>query len=495
INAQQIKMVDGATIICASYGSGQCGDLNIKATKSISLLGASKGNYIRAGLPFIKQPTTISTTAHHGVGGQLNVESDQIDMIGSIISTSSLGVGNSGDVRINAGTLNATDGSLITSSGLSSGQAGNIDINVKNTLSLSRRRVGSFITPTGIKFENNRSNISSFGMIGKGGNISISAQTFKIDKEGFISASILGRVTAETSGKITIKTDNLSISQGGLINNSNGIFLGGKFHVGAGHGGSIEIQAKNIDIDVDQSDLPTGIFSNTYSKSNGGDIKIQTDSLNVINDGTISARSNATGNSGSIAIQADIIKLTNQGKISTEAKNAVGGNIVVKTPNLLYLHKAAIITSVGTGEGKGGDITITSPVFVVMDGGIIKAQADVGHGGNINIESEQFITSPDSLISASSRLGIDGEVKIESPNVDMESFLVILSDDAVDASRLIQKPCRMRGGSFFVQKINGSPQTPYDYQPSTYLPETNGEVTKISMNPEKKIALSTCKNF
>ena len=77
----------------------------------------------------------------------------------------------------------------------------------------------------------------------------------------------------------------------------------------------------------------------------------------------------------------------------------------------------------------------------------------------------------------------------------MTGFLVVLSDDYVDVSNQIKKPCSMQDSSFFVYKINGSPQTPYDYQPSHYLPETDSKITKNYRNPEEKIALSTCKHF
>ncbi|MEK8019821.1 MAG: filamentous hemagglutinin N-terminal domain-containing protein, partial [Candidatus Parabeggiatoa sp.] len=42
IDSKRIRITDGG-IGCGAFGSGQCGDFNIKATDSISLLGASKG--------------------------------------------------------------------------------------------------------------------------------------------------------------------------------------------------------------------------------------------------------------------------------------------------------------------------------------------------------------------------------------------------------------------------------------------------------------------
>jgi hypothetical protein len=206
----------------------------------------------------------ISSTAVDGVGGQLNVEASQINMAGGIIATGTVGNADASNINIHANTINVTDGSFITSSSIASGKSGNIDINVKDTLSISGRRIGSYIIPTGMEFEDNQTNISSFGLVGSGGNISISASTLKIDNEALISASTLSSATPETSGNINLKVDNLSISQGGLINNSNGILMGRAFFTGPGLGGAIQIQAKNIIVDADESGLPTGIFSDTY---------------------------------------------------------------------------------------------------------------------------------------------------------------------------------------------------------------------------------------
>ncbi|EDN71826.1 filamentous haemagglutinin-like protein [Beggiatoa sp. SS] len=132
-------------------------------------------------------------------------------------------------------------------------------------------------------------------------------------------------------------------------------------------------------------------------------------------------------------MQANTIHLEERSNISTAARQATGGNITIKSSDLLHLRESEMTTSVATGKGSGGNITITNPTFVVMNGSRIIAQADAGHGGDIYIKSDQFIKSPCSLVSASSRLGIDGFVHIESPDVDMNAFMVILAGGYVEA--------------------------------------------------------------
>ncbi len=156
----------------------------------------------------------------------------------------------------------------------------------------------------------------------------------------------------------------------------------------------------------------------------------------------------------------------NECEIGTSAANAGGGNIEIITTDLAYLQDGQITTSV-----KGGN----------------------ENGGNINIKTDQLIASSNSLISASSELGLDGKIKIESPDISMEGFLVVLSDDVVEASNLMKKPCSMQGSSFVVNKINGSPQTPYDYQSARYLSNAGKEI--VSKKIDEKLVISTCKHF
>ncbi|MCK5877855.1 MAG: hypothetical protein KAG43_09485, partial [Candidatus Marithrix sp.] len=490
IKAEKTELNSGGSIESNSFGIGKSGNISIDSDKFLSLLGQRKGTIIGNNIKYIDFPSKIATNAYVGNGGDLFVKTSDLNIVAGSISAPTFGTGNAGSLIINTDNFSLDEGAFIASSSAGTGDSGTINLTVTDTLSLFGRRKKSYFLPTGMEVKNNQSAIVTFALLGgNGGDIFVSANKINIYDEGIITSSTVG--IAEHSGNINIKSENLHLFKGGQINNSNGFLFGRMFLSGPANSGSINIESENIDIVG--NNLLTGIYSDSYTSGQGGNITVKTNNLNINNSGSISASSASTGNAGQINIQANNIHLTNQGNISTKAENATGGNVLISTPNLLYLQKGEIITSVHGGTGDGGSINISHPTFVVLNQSKIIAQAFEGNGGNIQIKSERFISSPNSLISASSRLGLDGEVNIDSPDMDMTGFLVILSDDYVDVSSLIQKPCRMRDSSFTVQKINGSPQTPYDYQPSAYLPENNGEVTKISMNLEEKIALSTCK--
>jgi filamentous hemagglutinin family protein len=443
LDTTRLDIREGGLIACSALGNGRCGDFKLNAKASISLSGEKKGFDIRDNVEIAPNyPTHISTTAYSGDGGNLSITTDHLNLAGGLITTASLGKGNSGDIILYANTFDMNKGGFLATTGVVTGQPGNIDVIVKETFEMSGKRDDPFVIPAiDIEFKNLQSFISA-SFIGTNpssqGNISISAETLIVNDESFISAGMVSDVSESGSviagGNIVIEVENLYLTQGGQINNSNGMFIGDTLSIGNNHGGTIQIVADNMTISgIDERGLPSGIFNDTLSSGQGGNIEIKVKHLNLTHSGTISARSHSTGNAGEIVIQANNINLTEDSNISTSAENATGGNITVNTPNLLYLQNGQITTSVSIGKGDGGNIIIDNPIFVVLDKGKIRANADAGHGGNIRIVAEQFIKSPESFISASSRLGLDGKVNIESPTVDMNAFMVVLPGGFVEA--------------------------------------------------------------
>lgn len=451
IEAQQVYLKKGGRIENSTFVTGEGGYTNIKAEEVVDISGWRDGNMIINGLNYIHYASEISnTTRGLGNAASLNIVTKHLALNGGGIATDSIGLnniqtGNAGDITINAQTANLTEGAMIFTLLRGNGKkGGNINLIITDTLSLTGQRLTPFISPLGNDFGKMPTIISSSAFLdnqpgSQGGDIFISATRLVINDGAIVAASTLDKARA---GNITIKTNDLYLTQGGMIASTNFVLVTSDFTsdlifapvtsesqiVGSGESGIINITATG-DMAISgqrNSGFPSGILTNTASSGQGGDIEIHANKLTLTNSGIISAISQSTGNAGQIAVQANTINLTNNGIISTEAKNAAGGNITITTPTLLYLYEGDLTTSVSMGKGQGGDITITNPTFVVLEQGQIKAQADEGQGGNIRIVAEQFLASPDSLVSASSRLGIDGNVSIESPDIDMNAFLVVL---------------------------------------------------------------------
>ncbi len=262
---------------------------------------------------------------------------------------------------------------------------------------------------------------------------------------------------AGDAGQIDIEARQIELKNGARIGSST---------IGTGKGGYINIKAfDNLIISgkpdenfqyINQIGLPTEV----------NDINIGISGLF----GNSKSIANNAGQAGEISIQTKNLYLTDNSVITSSAVNSGGGNIKITATNLIYLQNARITTAVKSGAGNGGNITMGTPLFVVLDQGKFVSRADAGHGGNIYIQSDQFIASSNSIINASSRLGIDGKVQIDSPNMDMESLLVVLPYGLVDASNLMTTPCNQRLGvnlnSFRVNSSEGSHNSPDDLLPS-----------------------------
>jgi large exoprotein involved in heme utilization and adhesion len=145
---------------------------------------------------------------------------------------------------------------------------------------------------------------------------------------------------------------------------------------------------------------------------------------------------------------------------------------------------------VGTGQGNGGNINI-DPIFVVLQGSQITANAFGGNGGNINIIADHIFISPDSSITASSQLGISGTVTITAPIVDLTGSLVTLPTPYLDASNLLAERCAARlagkASSFVLAGRGGMPVEPDGLLPSTGLTgpsavaRIRGEVSTVQL--------------
>ena len=425
IKATDVLLQKGAMMTVGARGSGAGGSLDIQASNSLSLLGLHRGTLVNAGRKMTNFPSFITASTYSSQpAGNITITTRSLNTDG-IITANTHGEGKAGNLIFNVDNMNLTGGGFITSVSGAKGASGNICITATDTVSINGRNQ-SEVFEYPINTSQSFIGTYSFGE-GNAGNVIISASTFIVD-DGRLSTATGGD---GAGGNIVINVKNLQVNNSGTIDSNTTAFFE-NWRVGNGKGGNIKITANDITV----SGTGSRISSDTFNVSSGGNVNIEANKLTVIDSGTISAKSQDTGNAGQIIVQAHTVKLANQGNISAQAENAAGGNITVITPNQFYLQNGQMTTSVGTGKGKGGNITIENPTFVVLNQGKIRAQADAGQGGNIRIKSEQFIASPDSLVSASSRLGLDGEVNIDSPTVDMNAFMVILPGGYVENAKL-----------------------------------------------------------
>jgi len=407
ISANEITLTNGSQIQSTSKTAGNAGDITLSAQNRFSLTGANSTGQFSG---------VFGNTHLSGKGGKMEILAKDLVMEeGATIQGETRGIGDAGDISIKVDTVSLLGGSQIhVGAGLSvgvaeefslypddypiktllwqwqdgTGKAGKLMVKAKGTVQISGSKTGFFSNVLLAK--------------GEGGTIDITTPILIVTEQGSIEA---GSQRWGDGGNILLNVDTLNVSNNGFITAET---------LGEGAGGHIDIRANHV---------------------------------HLADGGTITANSKVEGLAGDIQLTLGDKLTMNQGFIETEAKSADGGNIAIIAQNYLYLVDSGISTSVGTGLGGGGNITLR-PEFVIQKGSPIIAEAYGGPGGNINITTTGIYKSPpDSLnnrISASSQFGVDGVVEINRPGNDVMEDIVIQTSEFLDARGLLNTPCNQR---------------------------------------------------
>ena len=444
---KSLSLADGSQIVTTTSGQGNTGNINIETKNAIELTGASSsgssskilssvgfggignsGNInIRSGSLVLKDGAQISaSTSGEGNAGNISIQvSDNITLAGASndgfsggISSAvePVGVGRGGDITIiNGGRFLVTGGAQVSTATFGQGDAGNLVILSRG----SQELIGT--SPDG-RFSSGFSSEVGQEARGNGGNLIFRAGRLEVREGATISTRTLGIGNA---GNLTI--DGLSVSfdgqsasgfssgafsdvsfgargNGGALNitaNSLSVMNGAQINVstgGQGNAGNLDITSSSIALEG----VSSGLFAQVspYGVGNGGDIRVATETLNVVRGAVISASTFGRGNGGNIDVQAseDIV--------------LVGSN-TIDLPN-------GIFSAVGSGAfGDGGNIHLSTDRSLVMEDGFQISSQSIGSGdgGNIDIFARRNLTANDSIITATSRELRGGKIGIESKNI------------------------------------------------------------------------------
>ncbi|OUC14102.1 MAG: hypothetical protein B0A82_13875 [Alkalinema sp. CACIAM 70d] len=504
VKTNLLTMAQGSTILSSNFGNGIAGDVQVTA-KAILLDGSTPKN---------QSPTGIASqviTNVKGQGGNITVDTDSlIATNGANISASTFGIGNAGNVQVTAktlvlegttpsgnassgifsavnetgvgeggditvrtGILRMTQGAVISAKTFGKGNAGNVDI-------ISDRISVDGVTPDGQFATTISSEVGRTGQ-GQGGNVTIEATALTITQGGTVAASTFGngpagnvQVKAHTivldgtapdsggsiasvvapgaigrGGTIVVDTGSLTVNHGATVSTGT---------AGVGDAGKINITADMIDLNGTTANgaFSSGITSQVarIGKGQGGDIRIQTKSLNVTNGAGISTSNLSRGQAGNLEITADTIRLINNSEIGAGSVSGNGANIKLNVRNLLLLRdNSNILTSAGTIQagGNGGNININAPFIlgVLRENSDIRANAFTGNGGNITITANAIYglafqprLTAFSDITASSQFGLNGTVTLNTLNIDPNRGLTTLPTNLTDPSQKISQDCQ-----------------------------------------------------
>ncbi|MFH1699657.1 MAG: filamentous hemagglutinin N-terminal domain-containing protein [Candidatus Zixiibacteriota bacterium] len=406
IKTGSLHLNEFSGILAQVFGSGIGGDITIE-TDSLQIDGGPS-------LCFISTSTFAPWyTATSGDAGNLTVNAKEVVIQGGeggftgLASQVSTGIGdpNGGKISVNTDTLKLFDGAQFNAGIFSgAGQAGTIEVTADDIL-ISGKNPGGF--SAGIY-----SNVAGAATTGTGGDILINANDLQMKASGQIGTY---SESPGNSGNIIVKTSNLTVSDGSYLSSTN---------FGTGEAGDIAVEADNTLVAGPSPENEfTGLFAiGGIFATGAGDIRVETDKLQVLDGAQITARTTGPGMGGKIDIIANHVDI---GGVDPSSISIDGPNAGIFTSSTIFQG------FVDQATGDAGDINIQANNLNLKNHATIGAfSTSRGDGGNININANNAISSSNSSISTVAEQAVGGDITLTARQVRLTNRTVISAESS-----------------------------------------------------------------
>lgn len=286
-----LRFVDGTHYTMSS----QANSLSMSAPENFGLMTASLANNgmlsADSAVLSVNNKQTLDLAAEKIVfnhaqlsakEGNVKLTATNMDAVSSKISTDTSGIGNAGDIDINAKNMNFTDATQLSADSNGAGKGGQVFIHNADKVSIQN---GSLIS-------------ANSNAEGSGGVVTIHAKNVTLDGKNlntFTGIAANAKSTGQ-AGQVNVQASTLTIQGGAEMNSST---------FGAGDANSVNVVAEELTIDGKNNTFgPTGIGSRANPNSSGqaGSIIVTANSINLINGGAISSATSSTGNAGAVNV-------------------------------------------------------------------------------------------------------------------------------------------------------------------------------------------------
>jgi filamentous hemagglutinin family protein len=316
-----LELLNGSQIDASALGNGDSGNVEIKATQSITVAGNDSEGYASAIFSTTGDTNIIGT----GSGGNINIETPLLTVnAGGVIDARTFNDKRGGDINLKVNRLQLLNGGQVFTTTVRSGSAGTITVDASEAVTVAGTDPNYFSKAEqfGIGRLSSTSEKSSISVFSDGtgasGSIFVTTPRLTLQDNGTINAES----SSVDGGNITLSIrDLLLMRRQGTISATAGAEEKG------GDGGNININSKFIiAIPKENSDIAANAF-----EGNGGRVQINTQGIF----GT-EFRSQET----------------NQSDITASSKFGVSGIVTIESPdnssiqnNLGKLPQAAIDTN------------------------------------------------------------------------------------------------------------------------------------------------------
>ena len=400
LNTRTLLVQDGAQVTIGTFGAGSSGNLKVNAD-TVEVIGINtidgsssklttqnnQGATGKAGDLTITTKTLsvrdgaqVATGAFGaGSSGNLKVNADTVEVIGSntvdgsssSLTTQNQGTtGNAGDLTITTKTLLIRDGAQVGTGTFSAGNGGNLTVNADTVQVIGSNAVNG--SPSGLFANADNADLNAdIGATGNGGNITINSNELLVQDGALVFAGArAGRKSPSNGGNITITTQKLLLQKGGI----------GAGTRGAGRGGNVSVKADTVQMDG----YGASIYSDTDSTGDAGNLTINARTLIARDGAQVDNATLGAGKGGNIIVNADTLQVigtdTNaegtrfrSGLFSSTGQNSTGaaGDLTINAQQLLVKDEAAVFVN-SLGLGNAGNLFVNAR-SIGLDNGMISA--------------------------------------------------------------------------------------------------------------------------
>ncbi|BAY41264.1 filamentous hemagglutinin-like protein (plasmid) [Nostoc sp. NIES-2111] len=411
LQGKLISLNNGSAILVQNQGSQPSGDITINASESFNMSGISSdrrftsivrtestasgnaGNInILTKQMILQEGASISSRSYSfGKGGNLNIRaSDFIELLGfspsnpfitSSITNTTLASGDAGNISVSTKKLVGEDGGAIISITRGSGSGGDIILNATDSISLLN---SPSLINSGQNYVPSYLSSSTFNA-GSAGHLTINTRKLVVGESATINSSTVGSGSA---GNITINTLDLEVRNG---IGSAAIFpdlttqqLFGVDPILTGSPGTVTINSRRLT-------MTNGVVSirNQGTSTAGGSLTINANTINMGNNSSINA-STASGEGGNIWVFSSLLSLDNSRITATAGGSGNGGNIKINTAILVGSNNSQITAN--AFEGRGGNIQINAKGVFLSSDSQVESRSERGIDGTVNINANVFLT-------------------------------------------------------------------------------------------------------
>ncbi|MEH2167992.1 MAG: filamentous hemagglutinin N-terminal domain-containing protein [Nostoc sp.] len=405
INARNLEILGKSALYAgtkAGLGTPEtvAGDITLNATGHIKVAGSGSGivNFVLSGAKGNGSNITIdsgsfslqdgavlsASTFGQGNAGNVTVRAKNAVSLANafIFSTVEKGSeGNGGNIDISAASLSLTDGAVLQTSTFGQGNAGNVTVRTKDAVSLASSTI---------------SNNVETGGVGNSGDINIKSSSLSLTDGAKLEASNSGQGNA---GNILVQAqDNFSANNSFILSNIGSL----QGQQALGNVGNIEISARTVSL-TDGAQLQAGFYSGGQGNAGLVSVKAQ-ESISFAGKGSgifTNVESGAVGNGGDIQISAPLISFTNGAGVTTgNTGQGNAGNILVQAQDNFSVNNSFILSNIGSLEGQKalgnvGNIEISARTVSLTDGAQLQAgfySGGQGNAGLISIKAQESIS-------------------------------------------------------------------------------------------------------